>query len=81
MVKLSTWSELELLYGGWMDAVWFGWVVVVVWCVCGLWGCLKLVLESTCLGGVVDVNMRMSCDGYWVVRCEPSGVRVPWVCV
>jgi hypothetical protein len=32
-------------------------------------------------GGVVDVNMRMSCNGYWVVRCEPSGGRVPWGCV
>jgi hypothetical protein len=31
MVKLSSWSGIELLQGGWVDAVWFGWVVVVVW--------------------------------------------------
>jgi hypothetical protein len=27
MVNVSSWSELELLQGGWVDAVWFGWVV------------------------------------------------------
>jgi hypothetical protein len=32
-------------------------------------------------GGVVDVNVRMACDGYWVCGCEASSGRVPWGCV
>jgi hypothetical protein len=28
MVKLSSWSELELPQGRWVDAAWLGWVVV-----------------------------------------------------
>jgi hypothetical protein len=40
-----------------------------------------MVLESTCLRGVVVVNMRMACDGYWMVGCEVRCGRVPWGCV